>query len=337
MKRRLDRSHFLRTMGVAIVASEYAMSKAVGAQPMNPPAALSLGPIKQISAGALNIGYADVGPAGGPVVICLHGWPYDIYAYGEVAPLLASAGYRVIVPYLRGFGPTRFTSKDTFRNGEQLAFALDTIALMDALKIDKAILAGYDYGGRAACIAGALWPERCRALVLGQGYTIVNYKANEQPLPPKDELGLWFQYYFCTPRGALGYADNLQIFNNLMWHWLSPKWDFDDATYERTAGSFDNPDHVAIVIHNFRTRYGFAKGDPQYDTLNAKLQAFPVISVPTITVATDFDGANATGASYRNRFSGPYEHRFFSGFGHNVPQEDPHDFAQAIIDAGKLA
>jgi pimeloyl-ACP methyl ester carboxylesterase len=297
----------------------------------------TFGSLKQINAGALSVGYAELGPGDGPVVICLHGWPYDIYAYDVVAPILASAGYRVIVPYLRGFGPTRFLSSNTTRDGEQLAFAMDAVALMDALKIKQAILAGYDYGGRAACVAAALWPERCKALVSGQGYLIINYKANEQPLAAKDELGLWFQYYFCTERGALGYRDNLHDFNKFIWHWLSPTWQSDDATYERSAASFNNPDHVEIVIKNFRSRYGLAKGDAQNSALSAKLQAYPVISVPTITIATDFDGANANGAAYRKRFSGPYEHRFFPGFGHNVPQENPRDFAQAVIDADKLA
>jgi pimeloyl-ACP methyl ester carboxylesterase len=295
---------------------------------------ITFGSLKQIQAGVLNVWFVETGPADGPAVLCLHGWPYDVNAYGEVAPILTAAGYRVIVPYLRGFGPTRFRSSETFRDGEQLVFALDTVALMDALKIDRAILAGYDYGGRAADIVAALWPQRCKGLVSGQGYLIVNYEANKRPLPPKGELAIWFQYYFATERGRLGYSDNLHDFNKLMWHWLSPNWDFDDATYERTAVSFENPDHVAIVIHNFRTRYGLATGDPQYGALNAKLQNFPVISVPTITIATDFDGANANGAAYRKQFSGKYAHRIFPGYGHNVPQEDPQGFAQAVIDVG---
>ena len=337
-----DRRRFLQASAVAFVASDLALLSssnkivAQAARPVKRGTYSSFPPIKQVQANTLNIGYAEAGPANGPVVILLHGWPYDIYAYVDVAPVLAAAGYRVIVPYLRGFGPTRFLSAETFRNGEQLAFAIDTVALMDALNIDKAILAGYDYGGRAANIVAVLWPERCKALVSGQGYLIVNYIANQQPQPPKEELALWFQYYFATKRGELGYSQNLHDFNKLMWHWLSPQWDFDDATYERTAACFDNPDHVAIVIHNFRTRYGLAAGDPQYDALNAKLQTFPVISVPTITIATDFDGARADGASYRRLFSGKYEHRIFAGFGHNVPQEDPDDFAQAVIDVDHM-
>jgi len=318
-----NRGRFLVATGIALVAADLATIRSANA---------AFGTLKQVRAGVLSAGYIDVGPDDGPVVICLHGWPYDVHAYGDVAPILTAAGYRVIVPYLRGFGPTRFLSSDAFRDGEQLAFAIDTVALMDALKIDNAILAGYDYGGRAANIVAALWPERCRALVSGQGYLIINYEANKQPLPPKDELALWFQYYFTTERGRLGYTENLRAFNKFMWHWLSPKWNFDDATFERTAPAFDNPDHVAIVIHNFRTRYGLAFGDSEYGALNAKLQAYPVISVPTITIATDFDGANASGASYRKQFSGKYAHRIFTGYGHNVPQEDPKGFAQAIID-----
>ena len=337
-----DRRRFLRGSAMVLVASDLAVMGSANAQftqaatqvasPIKRGTHTSFPSLKQIKAGALSVGYAEVGPANGPVVILLHGWPYDIHAYADVAPILASAGYRVVVPYLRGFGPTRFLSTEAFRNGEQLAFAVDTVALMDALNIDRAILAGYDYGGRAANIVAVLWPERCKALVSGQGYLIVNYKANEQPLPPKEELAIWFQYYFGTERGQRGYRENLHDFNKLMWHWLSPSWEFDDATYQRSAGSFENPDHVAIVIHNFRTRYGLATGDSQYDALNAKLQTTPVISVPTITIAIDFDGANANGASYRKQFSGKYRHRIFAGFGHNVPQEDPQNFAQAVID-----
>jgi pimeloyl-ACP methyl ester carboxylesterase len=340
-----NRSGFLRKTGMALVASDLSTitsTKAAAGQSVDGNSSLAesetitFGSLKQIQAGVLNAWYVETGPADGPAVLCLHGWPYDVNAYGEVAPILTAAGYRVIVPYLRGFGPTRFRSSETFRDGEQLAFALDTIALMDALKLNKAILTGYDYGGRAADIVAALWPERCKALVSGQGYLIINYKANEHPLPPQDELALWFQYYFATERGLLGYTENLHDFNKFMWHWLSPKWQFDDATFERTARSFDNPDHVAIVIHNFRTRYGLASGDPQYNALNAKLQAYPVISVPTITIATDFDGPNASGASYRKQFSGKYAHRIFAGYGHNVPQEDPRGFAQAVIDVDRF-
>lgn len=336
------RGLFLRNAAMALVAADFAAIRCVNAQASEVASGtlpaikrgmhMEFGTIKEINAGVLVVGYADVGPPEGPVVILLHGWPYDIYAYVDVAPVLASAGYRVIIPYLRGFGPTRFLSTETFRDGEQLAFALDTVALMDALEIDRAILAGYDYGGRAADIVAALWPQRCKALVSGQGYLIINYKANLRPLPPQDELAIWFQYYFGTERGRRGYGEHLHDFNKFMWHWLSPKWNFDDATYERSASSFENPDHVSIVIHNFRTRYGLATGDPQYDRLNAKLQNYPVISVPTITIASDFDGPNASGVAYAKQFSGRYAHRIFSGVGHNIPQEDPRGFAQAVID-----
>lgn len=343
-ERKCNRARFLRAMGLSLVASDLAMIGPAKANVNNgadkalaASSPIKFGSLKQIRAGALSVGYVEAGAADGPVVICLHGWPYDVNAYSEVTPLLTAAGYRVIVPYLRGFGPTRFLSPETFRDGEQLAFAVDVMALMDALGLNRAILAGYDYGGRAADIVAALWPERCKALVSGQGYLIINYKANESPLAPKDELALWFQYYFATERGRLGYAKNLHEFNKFMWHWLSPNWNFDDATFERTAPSFDNPDHVAIVVHNFRTRYELANGDSQYNELNAKLQEYPMISVPTITIATDFDGANASGASYREQFTGKYEHRIFAGYGHNVPQEDPKGFAQAVIDADRFS
>ena len=291
----------------------------------------SVGVLKQIDAGALNIGYAEVGSSSGSVVMLLHGWPYDIHSYVDVAPLLATSGYRVIVPYLRGYGTTRFLSSDSIRNGEQSVFAVDTIALMDALKIEKAIVAGFDWGARAADIMAALWPERCKALVSVSGYLIVNLKANQQPLPPKAELGWWYQYYFATERGKLGYAQYTRDFNKLIWKIASPKWDFDDATFDRTASSFNNPDHVSIVIHNYRWRLGLAAGEPRYDDLEQKLSRGPVITVPTITIASDFDGANADGASYRNKFSGKYSHQILKGIGHNVPQEAPQAFAEAVL------
>jgi pimeloyl-ACP methyl ester carboxylesterase len=292
----------------------------------------SFGSLKQIDAGVLNVGYAEAGPANGPAVILLHGWPYDIYSYVDVAPLLASAGYRVIVPYLRGYGTTCFISGATFRNGEQAVFAVDTIALMDALKIDRAIVAGYDWGGRAAEILAALWPQRCKALVSGNGYLIFNLQANQRPLPPHDELGLWFQYYFVTERGRLGYGENRYDFNKLMWRFLSPKWHFDDATFDRTAASFNNPDHVDIVIHNYRWRLSLAEGESKYDDLEQKLSEGPVISVPAITIASDFNGPAANGAAYRKKFSGKYSHRNLRGIGHNVAQEAPQEFARAIVE-----
>ena len=289
--------------------------------------------IKQVDAGTLSIGYAETGPANGQVVILLHGWPYDIHSYVDVAPILASGGYRVIVPYLRGYGPTRFLASETIRNGEQAAIAVDIIALMDALKIQKAIVAGYDWGARTADIMAALWPQRCKALVSVSGYLITNLKANEQPLPPQAELGWWYQYYFATDRGRRGYDENRHAFNKLIWKLASPKWNFDDATYDRTAVAFNNPDHVAIVIHNYRWRLGLAPGEPKYLDLENKLQTAPVIQIPTITIGSDFDGAAATGAPYRKQFSGKYSHVTLKGIGHNVPQEAPDIFAKAVVDA----
>jgi pimeloyl-ACP methyl ester carboxylesterase len=293
----------------------------------------AFGPVRQIDAGLLNVGYVDAGPHDGPAVLLLHGWPYDIHSYVEVVPLLTTAGYRVIVPYLRGYGATRFLSDETFRNGQQSAVAVDAIALLDALEIEKAVVAGFDWGARTAVILAALWPERCSALVAVSGYIITHREANRQPLPPKAELGWWYQYYFATERGRAGYAQNRQDFNKLIWQLASPKWDFDDATYERSAAAFDNPDHVEIVIHNYRWRLELLEGEPQYDELEDKLAARPVISVPTITIASDFDGALANGATYAEQFSGRYSHRILDGIGHNVPQEAPEAFASAILEA----
>jgi pimeloyl-ACP methyl ester carboxylesterase len=290
--------------------------------------------IRQIEAGLLDVGYVEAGPAEGPAVMLLHGWPYDIHSYDDVVPVLAAAGYRVIVPYLRGFGTTRFLSDETFRNGEQGALALDIIALLDALEIESAILARFDWGARTADIVAAVWPERCSGLVSVSGYLIVNLEANQQPLPPKAELGWWYQYYFAAERGRRGYSENRREFNKLIWQLASPKWDFDDATYDRTAASFDNPDHVDIVIHNYRWRLSLADGERQYDELEARLFEGPVITVPTITIGSDFDGANAAGHAYAQRFSGPYSHRVLAGIGHNVPQEAPEAFADAILEVG---
>jgi pimeloyl-ACP methyl ester carboxylesterase len=296
----------------------------------------SFASLKQITAGDLNIGYAEAGPANGQPVILLHGWPYDIHSYVDVAPLLAAAHYRVIVPYLRGYGTTAFLSSQTFRNGQQSVVALDLLNLMDALHIDKAILGGYDWGGRTVAILAALWPQRTKALVSVSGYLITNVQANQQPLPPVEEYGWWYQYYFSTQRGVLGYTQNRHDFNKLIWKNVSPNWHFDDATFDRTAAAFNNSDHVAIVIHNYRWRLGLAAGDPQFDDLEQRLFAGPVISVPTITIGSDFDGPNADGAAYRNKFSGKYAHRTLKGIGHNVPQEAPQAFAQAVIDADRL-
>ena len=296
----------------------------------------SLEPIQQIDAGLLNVGYADGGPKTGTPVILLHGWPYDIHSYEEVAPLLAAKGYRVIVPYLRGYGSTRFLSARTFRNGQQSAVALDIVKLMDALGIQKAILGGFDWGSRTVNIVAALWPERCLGLVAVSGYLVTNVAAQSKPLPPIAEYGWWYQYYFATDRGRLGYSQNRHDFDKLIWAQASPKWKFDDATYERSAASFDNPDHVDIVIHNYRWRLGLAKGEPQYDELEKKLSSRPPITVPTITIASDFDGPLADGKAYADRFSGPYRHRILPGIGHNVPQEAPEAFAKAVLDADRL-
>jgi pimeloyl-ACP methyl ester carboxylesterase len=292
--------------------------------------------MKQVDAGLLNIGYAEDGPSDGKPVILLHGWPYDIHSYVDVAPALAAKGYRVIVPFLRGYGTTTFKSPNTFRNGQQSAVALDIIALMDALHVPSAVIGGFDWGSRTAAIIAALWPERCKALMAVSGYLITNLQSNLKPLPPEAEYGWWYQYYFATNRGIEGYRQNTHDFNKLIWTNASPKWKFDDATYDRTAQAFTNADHVAVVIHNYRWRLSLAAGETQYDTLEQRLFARPVITVPTVTVASDFDGPAADGMSYRNQFSGKYSHRVLTGIGHNVPQEAPQDFTSAIIDADNL-
>lgn len=293
-------------------------------------------PLQQIDAGLLNVGYVDEGPPDGQPVILLHGWPYDIHSYLDVVPLLTAKGFRVLVPYLRGYGSTRFRSSDTFRNGQQAALATDVIDFMDALKIPSAILGGFDWGARNADIVAAIWPERVKALVAVSGYIIVNLEANQQPLSPQAELGWWYQYYFSTDRGMRGYRQNTRDFNELIWHNASPTWHFDDATYNRSAGAFDNPDHVDIVIHNYRWRLGLAKGEPRYDAIEAKLAAKPAIGVPTITIGSDFDGPAKDGSTYRKMFTSKYTHRILDGIGHNVPQEAPKEFATAIIDANAL-
>jgi pimeloyl-ACP methyl ester carboxylesterase len=294
----------------------------------------SFPPLKQIDAGPLNVGYAEAGPANGPIVILLHGWPYDIYSFVDVAPLLASAGYRVIVPYVRGYGTTRFLSSGTFRNGQPSAVAADTIALMDALKIEKPILAGFDWGARTANIVAALWPERCKAMVSVSGYLIGSQEAGKIPLPPSAELQWWYQFYFATERGRAGYDKNRHDFNKLIWQLASPKWNFDDATFDRSAASFENPDHVGIVIHNYRWRLALAEGEPQYADLDKRLAQGPVITVPTITLEGDANGApHPEPSSYAKKFSGRYSHRLITGgVGHNLPQEAPQAFAQAVVD-----
>jgi pimeloyl-ACP methyl ester carboxylesterase len=315
----------LAAAGTAVAACAPAPATAV-------PAHTTFRSIKQVDAGLLNIGYAEDGPADGPPVILLHGWPYDIHSYVDVAPLLAARGFRVIVPFLRGFGSTSFLSDGTVRNGQQAAVAKDTIALMDALEIPKAVVGGFDWGARSADVVAALWPERCRALVSVSGYLVVNLEANRAPLSPQAEYGWWYQYYFATDRGEAGYRQNTHDFNKLIWKNASPLWSFDDATYDRTATAFANPDHVEIVIHNYRWRQGLAPGEPQYDDLERRLAARPVITVPTITVSSDFDGPAKDGTSYRQQFSGRYAHRVLDGIGHNVPQEAPRQFADAVIE-----
>ena len=293
----------------------------------------SFASLKQVDAGLLNVGYAEDGPPDGPAVILLHGWPYDIYSYVDVVPLLAAKGYRVLVPYLRGYGSTRFLSADGLRNGQQAALASDVIDLMDALKIPTAVIAGFDWGSRTANVVAALWPQRTSALVAVSGYTIQNLDDNKLPLPPAAEQGWWYQYYFATDRGVRGYRQNIHDFNKLIWHDASPTWKFDDATYERSAAAFDNPDHVDIVIHNYRWRLGIAPGEPRYDSLDARLAVKPAITVPTITIGSDFDGAAKDGTSYRQKFTGRYAHEVLDGVGHNVPQEAPQDFANIVIKA----
>ena len=294
--------------------------------------------LKQVDAGPLSVGYAEAGPADGAAVLLLHGWPYDIYSFAGATPLLAAAGYRVIIPFVRGYGTTRFLSDDTPRNGQQAALAADVVALMDALAIEQAILAGFDWGGRSADIVAALWPDRCRALVSVSGYLIGSQAATEAPLPPRAELAWWYQYYFATERGRAGYDKYRRDFSKLIWQLASPKWTFDDATFARSAASFDNPDHVAIVIHNYRWRLSLAAGESRYDDLERRLATAPAIAVPTITLEGDANGAPHSDASvYAGKFSGKYEHRVIGGgVGHNLPQEAPQAFAQAVIDAGGL-
>jgi pimeloyl-ACP methyl ester carboxylesterase len=298
----------------------------------------SFSSLKQINAGLLNVGYAEAGPADGPVAILLHGWPYDIYSFVDVAPLLASAGYRVIIPYLRGYGTTQFLSAQTMRNGQQSVVAVDIIALMDALKIEKATIAGFDWGARTANIIAALWPERCEAMVSVSGYLIGNQEAGKAPLPPKAELQWWYQFYFATERGRAGYEKNRHDFARLIWQLASPKWNFSDETFERSAKALDNPDQVAVAIHNYRWRLSLVEGESKYDDLEKRLAAAPIISVPTITMEGDANGApHPEPGAYANKFSGKYEHRTIKGgIGHNLPQEAPQAFAEAVVDVSEL-
>jgi pimeloyl-ACP methyl ester carboxylesterase len=298
----------------------------------------SFAALKRIKAGVLDVAYAEDGPADGRPVLLLHGWPYDIHTYVDVAPILAAAGYRVIVPYLRGYGGTWFIASDTPRNGQQAALATDAIALLDALKIEKAVVGGCDWGARTANIIAALWPGRTTGMVSVSGYLIGSQELNRNPLPPKAELQWWYQYYFATERGQAGYAKYTHDFARLIWELASPKWAFDDATFARSAAALDNPDQVAIAMHNYRWRLGLAEGEAKFDELEKKLAAFPAIGVPTITLEGDANGApHPEPSAYAKKFSGKYEHRLITGgIGHNLPQEAPQAFAQAIIDIAKL-
>jgi pimeloyl-ACP methyl ester carboxylesterase len=342
-----DRRRFLATAMMTIAFAELGAIASLAAQSSNakpssvpairPGTNKSFGPLKQIDAALLNVGYAETGPSSGTPVILLHGWPYDIHSFVDVAPLLAKSGYRVIIPYVRGYGATRFLSSDTFRNGQPSALAVDIIAFMNALKLDKPILAGFDWGARTADIIAALWPERCKALVSVSGYLIGSQAAGKMPLPPKNELEWWYQYYFATERGRAGYDKYRHEFAKLIWQIASPKWRFDDATFNRSAAAFNNPDHVNIVIHNYRWRLGLAEGEPKYADLEKRLADAPVITVPTITLEGDANGAPHPDASaYAKKFSGKYSHRVIrGGIGHNLPQEAPQAFAQAVVDVDR--
>ncbi len=339
-----DRRRLLGTAAIMIAAAQLGAIRSVSAESkqfddanlpkIGPGTHTSFGPLKQSDAGLLNVGYAEAGPADGRPVLLLHGWPYDIYSYVDVAPILAAKGYRVIVPYLRGYGTTRFLSNDTVRNGQQSVVALDIIALMDSLKIERAVIGGFDWGARTANIIAALWPQRCTAQVSVSGYLIGSPEANIAPLPPQAEFEWWYQFYFATERGRAGYDKYRHDFSKLIWQLASPKWKFDDATFDRSAAAFNNPDHVEVVIHNYRWRLGLAKGEEKYDDLEMRLAQAPVINVPTITMEGDANGApHPDPSAYTKKFSGKYEHRLITGgVGHNLPQEAPQEFARAIID-----
>jgi pimeloyl-ACP methyl ester carboxylesterase len=342
-----NRRHFFRvaagTLAAGIGATVSARAQSGDVTPgkiatIKPRSNTSFGSLKQIEAGLLNVGYAEAGPTNGPPVILLHGWPYDIHSFADVAPILAQAGYRVIIPYLRGYGTTRFLSDETMRNGQPTAVAVDIIALMDSLGIEKAILAGFDWGARTANIMAALWPERCKAMVSVSGYLIAGQEAGKIALPPKAELQWWYQFYFATERGRAGYEKYRHDFAKLIWQLASPQWNFDDATFDRSAAAFDNPDHVAIVVHNYRWRLGLAEGERKYDDLDKRLSASPNISVATITLEGDANGApHPEASSYANKFSDRYKHRVISGgIGHNLPQEAPTAFAKAVIEVDAM-
>jgi len=337
----ISRRNFARittaAAGALILAGCTTAPHATGAPPVAPPAPThTLGPVRQIKAGLLDVGYVEAGPAGGRPVILLHGWPYDIHSYADVTADLAAQGFRVIVPFTRGFGSTRFLSSETVRNGQQAAIGHDVIDLMDALNIPSAILGGYDWGGRTANVVAALWPQRVSGLVAVSGYIVVNLAANLEPLSPQAEYGWWYQYYFATPRGELGYRRNTRDFNRLIWQNASPLWQFTDSTYELSAAAFDNPDHAEIVVHNYRWRQSLARGETRYDADEQRLAGGPTIEVPTITISSDFDGPAKDGHGYRGQYTGPYEHRILDGIGHNVPQEAPADFTAAVVDVSRM-
>lgn len=341
----LQRRRFFGMAALTVAAVEFGFGTTASAKSSTPTVAVvkagshtSFEALKQVKAGVLKIGYAEAGPADGPVVLLLHGWPYDIYSFVDVAPVLADAGYRVLIPYLRGYGTTEFLSANTPRNGQQTAIASDIVAFMDALKIERAVIGGYDWGGRTADILAALWPERCKALVSVSGYLIGSQEANRKPLAPQAELSWWYQFYFATERGQAGYEANRRDFAKLIWKLASPQWNFDDATFDRSAKALENPDHVAITIHNYRWRLDLAKGEKKYDALEKKLAAFPVIAVPTITLEGDANGApHPEPSTYAKMFTGKYEHRTIAGgIGHNLPQEAPEAFARAILDVERF-
>lgn len=322
----MDRRLFV--VAAATAVSTGAIGRTVTASPALPAA------LKQVKAGDLDVAFGDAGPTDGRPIVLLHGWPYDIHSFDEVVPLLTMQGFRVIVPYLRGYGPTRFLSAETMRNGQPAALASDLVALLDALKLQRAILGGFDWGARTADIVAAVWPERVAGLVAVSGYLIGSQDAGKQPLPPKAELQWWYQFYFATERGRLGYEENRRAFSKLIWTLASPQWRFDDATFDRSAAAFDNPDHVAVVIHNYRWRLGLADGERRFDEIESRLATSPTIGVPAITMEGDANGApHPAPEVYRAKFTGRYEHRTVTGgIGHNLPQEAPRDFAKAIVD-----
>jgi pimeloyl-ACP methyl ester carboxylesterase len=337
-----QRRSFLNTAALGVAVAQAGFVGAAAAAPAAggiSPASNTFTNIRQVRAGVLDVGYVDAGPADGHPVVLFHGWPYDIHAFVDVAPILTAAGYRVIIPHLRGYGTTRFVSADTPRNGQQASFTADAVAFLDALKIDRAIVAGFDWGARIATTLAALWPQRFHALVSVSGYLIGSQQGNSKPLAPKAELQWWYQYYFATPRGELGYRENTHAFARLIWELASPQWKFDDATFARSAKSLDNPDHVAISISNYRWRLGLAPSESRYDSLERQLAAFPNVSVPTITMEGDANGApHPDPAAYARKFTGRYEHRNLDGgIGHNLPQEAPQAFARAVLDVARMA